>query len=231
MNLSKYDEWKDTDAVKLMIYFLDAIVTESIEKLERMRDSEDRERNMEFYFMQRAYQFMKNHRALGLGVLGYHTMLQQKNVPFSSEEARALNKEVHESIQQSAEEATKELADMFGEPEVLKGYGKRNTTLTAIAPTKTSSAILGGVSQGIEPIFSNCYIADFAKAKVTKKNEELRKVLQKHGKDTEEVWSSIIKSDGSVQHLDFLTDHEKAVFLTFYEIAPEEIIDQAADRQ
>lgn len=231
MNLVKYDEWKKTDAVQTMIYFLDTLVSESIEKLEAMRDSGIHELEMTFMFMKRAYRFLTRHRALGLGTLGYHTMLQDKMMPFESQEARDINVEIHQFIQEKAYKASEELADMFGEPEVLEGYGRRNTTLMAIAPTKSSSNILGGVSQGIEPLFSNYYIADLAKLKVEVKSEALIKVLKEHEKDIPDVWNSINKADGSVQHLDFLTEHEKNVFKTMQEINPYSIIDHAADRQ
>lgn len=231
MNLKKYDDWKDTDAVETLVYFLDSVVTESLEKLEAMRDSEDHEKETTFFFMKRAYRFMKRHRALGMGVLAYHTMLQDKMIPFESGEARELNKEVHKVIEEKAYKASKELAGLFGEPEVLEGYGRRNTTLMACAPTKSSSLLAGGVSQGIEPLFSNYYIADFAKLKVEVKSSALEKLLQEYGKDTPDVWDSISKNDGSVQHLDFLSEHEKNVFKTMQEISPKEIIDHAADRQ
>ena len=120
---------------------------------------------------------------------------------------------------------------MFGEPEVLKGYGRRNTTLMAIAPTKSSSFILGQVSQSIEPEFSNYYVKDLSKTKMTIKNPYLKKHLQEIGKDTDEVWESIRLADGSVQHLDFLEDKIKIVFKTFAEISPYTIIDQASIRQ
>ena len=123
------------------------------------------------------------------------------------------------------------MAMMFGEPELLKGYGRRNTTLMAIAPTKSSSFILGQVSQSIEPEFSNCYVKDLAKMKVTIKNPFLLKLLQEKGEDKPEVWDQIRNNDGSVQKLDVLTDEEKEVFKTFAEINPEAIINQAATRQ
>jgi ribonucleoside-diphosphate reductase alpha chain len=119
----------------------------------------------------------------------------------------------------------------FGEPEVLEGYGMRNTTTMAIAPTKSSSFILGQVSQSIEPEFSNCYVKDLAKMKVTIKNPYLLKLLEEKGMNTDEVWDTIKIADGSVQHLDFLTPAEKDVFKTFAEINPYIIIDQAAVRQ
>lgn len=231
MNLKTYDYWKNTDAVETLVYFLDSVVSESIEKLEAMRDSGDPEKEMTFFFMKRAYRFMKRHRSLGMGTLAYHTMLQDKGIPFESQEARELNKEVHKFIQEKAYKASEELAALLGEPEVLEGYGRRNTTLMAIAPTKSSSLIAGGVSQGIEPLFSNYYIADFAKLKVAVKSEALVKVLQTYGKDNADVWESISKNDGSVAHLDFLTEHEKNVFKTMQEISTLEIINQCADRQ
>ena len=126
--------------------------------------------------------------------------------------------------------ASEELAKLFGEPELLKGYGRRNTTLNAIAPTKSSSFILGQVSQSIEPEFSNCYVKDLAKMKVTIKNPYLWKLLQDKGEDKPEIWDQIRNNDGSVQKLSVLTDEEKEVFKTFSEINPEAIINQAATR-
>jgi len=123
------------------------------------------------------------------------------------------------------------LAELLGEPEYLKGWGRRNVTLNAIAPTTSSAFILGQVSQSIEPLFSNCYVKDLAKMKVTVKNPILKKLLQSMGMDTKEVWDSIRKHDGSVQHLEFLTDEEKDVFRTFAEINQSSIINQAAIRQ
>ena len=123
------------------------------------------------------------------------------------------------------------MAEVFGEPSVLEGYGMRNTTTMAIAPTKSSSFILGQVSQSIEPEFSNCYVKDLAKMKVTIKNPYLKKLLEEKGQDTPDVWDSIKNRDGSVQHLEFLTQEEKEVFKTFSEINPFTIVDQAAVRQ
>ena len=231
MNLLHYDEWKNTDAVETMIYFLDAVMTEFLTKLERLRDSDAIEDNKAFEFMERAYTFAKDNRALGLGALGWHSYLQSKMIPFESVEATKLNAWIFRHIQERSLEASKELADKYGEPEVLKGYGRRNTTLTAVAPTTSSAFILGQVSQSIEPIWSNNYVKDVAKAKVTIRNPHLQEVLATYGKDTREVWNSIRDHDGSVQHLAFLSDHEKDVFKTFSEINQYVIIDQAAIRQ
>lgn len=231
MNLMHFDEWKDTDAVETMIYFLDAVMSEFIEKLEAMRDSEEAEKRNAFTLMERAYNFAKEHRALGLGVLGWHSYLQSKMIPFESVEASQLNIRIFRNLQKKSLKASKELAELFGEPEIMKGYGRRNSTTLAVAPTTSSAFILGQVSQSIEPIWSNTYVKDVAKAKVTIRNPHLKEVLKKYGKDTRETWNNIRDNDGSVQHLDFLTDHEKEVFKTFSEIDQYVVLDQAAVRQ
>jgi ribonucleoside-diphosphate reductase alpha chain len=171
------------------------------------------------------------HRALGLGVLGWHSYLQSKMVAFESRTAAKKNLEIAKTLRERTYKASAELAAKFGEPELLKGYGRRNTTLMAIAPTKSSSSILGQVSQSVEPEFSNYYVKDLAKSKTTIKNPFLKKILEDMNKDTPEVWDSIQKADGSIQHLDFLTEVIKEVFKTFAEINPEAIIDQAGVRQ
>lgn len=231
MNVLHYKEWKNTDAVKTMIYFLDAVMSEFISKLEDMRDSDNEEDTLAFMFMKKAYKFAKENRALGLGALGWHSFLQSNMLPFESMEATKYNAWIFKHIQEQAVEASEELAEMFGEPKILKGYGRRNVTLTAVAPTKSSSFILGQVSQGIEPIWSNNYVLDMAKNKVTMRNSYLKEVLKSYDKDTREVWNDIRAMDGSVQHLDFLTNHEKDVFKTFGEINQYAIIDQASIRQ
>ena len=231
VNLLHYDKWKNTDAVETMVYFLDAVITEFVEKLETYRDSDTREDKQTFLFMERAYNFAKENRALGLGVLGWHSLLQSKMLSFDSQEAYNLNNEIFRTIKEKSYAASGELADRFGEPEVLKGYGRRNATLNAIAPTTSSAFILGQVSQGIEPIWSNIYVKDIAKIKTTIKNPYLESLLEEKGKNTPEVWRNIRDYDGSVQHLDFLTDGEKDVFKTYSEIDQLDIIYQAANRQ
>ena len=231
MNALHYDEWKDTDAVQTMIYFLDAVMSEFIEKLEAMRDSEDAEYRDAFHFMERAYNFATENRALGLGVLGWHSLLQSKMIAFESVEASLLNEEIHKIISERAKEASQELADLFGEPEVLKATGFRNATTMAIAPTTSSAFIIGQVSQSIEPLFSNYYVKDMSKIKTTIKNKYLEDLLDKKGQNTAKVWDDIKNHDGSVQHLDFLSEHEKNVFKTFAEINQYEIINQASVRQ
>lgn len=231
LNLLYYDEWKDTDAVETLTYFLDAVMSDFLIRLESFRDSGDKRKKQVFLFMERAYNFAKANRALGIGVLGWHSLLQSKMYSFDSKEAFDLNKEVFELIKDQTYKASAKLAEEYGEPEVLKGYGRRNATLMAIAPTTSSAFILGQVSQSIEPIWSNCYVKDIAKMKVTIKNPFLEKLLQEKGMDTREIWQSIKEADGSVQHLEGLTEEEKNVFKTFSEINQEVVINQAADRQ
>ncbi len=231
INVVHFDSWKDTDAVETLVYFLDAVMEEFILKLEGYRDSENRERRNEFVFLERAYNFAKQNRALGLGALGLHSLFQSKMYAFESAEAQKLNVEIFKFIHEKAYKASEDLASKFGEPEVLKGYGRRNTTLMAVAPNTSSAFILGQVSQGIEPIWSNCYVKDIEKMKVTIKNPVLEKILEEKGQNTKEVWQTIRDRDGSVQHLECLSMEEKIIFQTFAEIDQYAVIDQAAARQ
>ncbi len=231
MNVLHYDEWKDTDAVETMTFFLDAVVSEFLTKIENIRDDGTIEGKRGFFYLEKAYNFAKRQRALGLGVLGWHSLLQSKNLAFDTKESAKLNVEVFKLIKEKSYKASEDLANIFGEPEYLEGYGRRNVTLNAIAPTTSSAFILGQVSQSIEPIWSNCYVKDVAKLKVTIKNPVLKKLLQELGKDTKQVWDSIKKKDGSAQHLDFLSAEQKDVFRTFAEINQASIINQAAIRQ
>jgi len=231
MNVLHYDEWKDTDAVETMTYFLDAVVTEFLTKIEDLKSDGSIEGNRAFLYLEKAYNFAKRQRALGLGVLGWHSLLQSKGLGFDTKESARLNVEVFKNIKEKSYNASSELAEKFGEPDYLKGYGRRNVTLNAIAPTTSSAFILGQVSQSIEPIWSNCYVKDVAKMKVTIKNPILKTLLIEMGKDTKEVWDTIKKKDGSVQHLDFLSDEQKDVFRTFAEINQSSIVNQAAVRQ
>jgi ribonucleoside-diphosphate reductase alpha chain len=219
LNLLHYDEWKGTDAVETMVFFLDAVMEDFIRRVEGIP------------FMQRAYNFAVRHRALGLGVLGWHSLLQSKRIPIESMDAYRLNTEVFRTIRDRAYNASMDLARRFGEPEYLQGYGRRNATLLAIAPTKSSSFILGQVSPSIEPFMSNYHVKDLAKVKTTFKNPYLQQVLRERGKDTDEVWQSIAAHDGSVQHLDFLSDEERDTFKTFSEISQMTLVQQAAQRQ
>lgn len=219
INLLHYDEWKNTDAVEVLIMFLDTVVTDMLERLSSSHYS---------LFMERVVNFARDHRALGLGVLGYSSYLMANSIPFESREAARFNYNVFKLIRERAESASVELGNQFG---TVFGTNRRNTTLLAVAPTKSSSFILGQVSQGIEPLMSNYFINNTAKAVSIYKNPYLDELLTSIGHNTPEVWKSILDADGSVQHLDFLSDHYKNVFRTFAEINPESIIDQAAARQ
>ena len=219
LNLELYDEWESTKTVEYSIWFLDAVLQEFIEKSKNN------------HYLKSANNFAEKHRALGLGVLGWHSYLQKNNIPFEGLEAKGLTDRIFRNISEKANESSKELANIYGEPEVLKGYGKRNATLMAIAPTTSSSSILGQVSAGIEPFSSNYYKAGLAKGNFIRKNKYLQKLLQEKGIDKEETWRSIMINAGSVQHLDPLEEHEKLVFKTFSEISQLELIQQASIRQ
>jgi len=219
MNLEKWEEWKDTDAVEFLVFFLDAVMTEFIDKTEGMK------------FMDAPRKFAINQRALGVGVLGWHSLLQSKMIAFESMEAKFLNSQVWKFIRDHADKASATLADMLGEPPILKGYGRRNTTTLAVAPTTSSSFILGQVSPSIEPQNSNYYVKDLAKGKFTYRNPYLKQLFKDKGKHDDDTWKSVLMKGGSVQHLDFLTQEEKDVFKTFGEISQKEIIIQAAQRQ
>lgn len=219
MNLELFDEWKDTDAVQMAIFFLDAVLSEFIDKT---KDN---------FYLREARNFAMKHRALGLGALGYHSYLQKNMIPFESMEAKQFNAKAFKHIREQADIATKELANIYGEPELLQEYGRRNTTLLAIAPTTSSSAILGQTSPGIEPFASNYYKAGLAKGNFMRQNKYLKKLLAEKGLDNEDVWRDIMLNHGSVQQLEALSQEEKDVFKTFKEISPMEIITQAAQRQ
>ena len=219
LNAAHYDEWKDTDTVGDMVMFLDTVMTDFIKRCDNMPH------------MQRALAFARRHRALGIGVLGWHTLLQRKNLTWGSMEAARLNVNLFRQINQQAHAASRQMAIDFGEPEVLAGYGRRHTTLTAVAPTMSSATILGQVSKGIEPRLDNYHIVDTDKLKYTFRNQELMSVLKRHNMDTLTVWDSILHNQGSVQHLGFLTEHEREVFKTMSEISPMDLVTQAAQRQ
>src|SRR5690606_751059 len=175
--------------------------------------------------------FAKNHRALGLGVMGWHSYLQKNHISFESLDAKMLTNKISNELQEKSLKASQALARIYGDHEVSKGYGRRNTTLLAIAPTTSSSAILGQTSPGIEPFSSNYYKAGLAKGNFMRKNKYLKKLLKEKELDTEETWRSIMLNHGSVQHLAELSQQEKDVFKTFKEISQYEIILQASIRQ
>jgi ribonucleoside-diphosphate reductase alpha chain len=221
MNLETWDEWKDTDAVETLVYFLDAVMSEFIEKTEGMK------------FMEAPRKFAVNQRALGVGVLGWHSLLQSKMIPFESMEAKMLNNQIWKTIREKSDKATEEMAQLFGEAPIYQESKnkRRNTTTLAIAPTTSSSFILGQASPSIEPLNSNYFVKDLAKGKFTYKNPYLKFLLKEKNKDDDETWKSILVKGGSVQHLECLNENEKNVFKTFGEISQKEIVIQAAQRQ
>ena len=219
MNLELYDEWKDTEAVKLAVFFLDAVLQEFIVKTEGN------------YYLSPANKFAKKHRALGLGVLGWHSYLQKNMIPFEGMVAKQKTVEIFKYLQDKSNKATEDLARIYGEPELLKGYGRRNSTLLAIAPTTSSSAILGQTSPGIEPFSSNYYKAGLSKGNFMRKNKYLDMLLTEKNINNEDTWRSIMLNGGSVQHLKDLSYEEKQVFKTFKEISQLEIVQQASIRQ
>lgn len=214
INLLHWDEILETDAIEVYTLFLNAVMDEFVTKSATMPG------------MSRAHRFAKNHRAIGLGVLGWHTYLQSKLIEFESMDAKFLNIQIFKTLKERSEAASRELCEIGNVKSIRPGYA--NTTLLAIAPTKSSSFIHGQVSMGIEPIKSNYFIKDLAKSKTVYKNPFLLLELEKYGLNNEEIWDSILKKDGSVQHLDFPT---KGVFKSFIEISPKEIIIQAGQRQ
>jgi len=214
INLLHWDEIKDTDAIETYTLFLNAVMDEFILKSEHMPG------------MKRAYRFAERHRAIGVGVLGYHSLFQSKLIEFDSLQAKGLNHEIFTTLKEKTERGSKWLHDHREVRSLRDGYA--NTTLIAIAPTKSSSFILGATSMGIEPIKSNYFIKDLAKIKTAYKNPYLQEELEKYGLNTSTIWKSILQKDGSVQHLDFPT---KEVFKSFVEISPKEIVLQAAQRQ
>jgi ribonucleoside-diphosphate reductase alpha chain len=221
LNLAKYDEWKDTDTIQMSIYFLDGVMQEFIEKTNG-KDS-----------MLRTHNHAKKGRALGLGVMGWHTFLQQKGMPFNSIASTAYTHNIFSHIRNEAETASRQLAVEYGEPTWCRGTGMRNTHLLAIAPTVSNSVITGGISAGIEPLPANIYTFNGAKGTFIRKNKVLETLLESKGENKEQWWDQMLKDNGSVQGLpdNVLTPEEKELFLTFPEINQLELVRQAAIRQ
>ena len=220
LNLAKYDEWKNTDVVETAVYFLDGVMQEFIDKTEGKAS------------MKRTNRHAVKGRALGLGVMGWHTFLQQKDLPFNSIASTAWTHTIFSQIKLKAESASRKLAEEYGEPLWCKGTGMRNTHLLAIAPTVSNSRI-SGCSAGIEPQPANVYTFNGAKGTFIVKNSELVKRLKKNNYNTEKVWDQILADNGSVQNLpsEILNEDDKEVFLTFSEINQLGLVQQAAIRQ
>ena len=218
MNLTKWDDWKDSDAVFDSIVFLDCVAQEFIDLAKEIPGLENAVRGTE------------RGRPLGLGALGFHTLLQMKGLPLDSVETMILNEEIFKHMRQEAERATKYLADLLGEPQYCKGLGRRNTHLLAVAPNTSSALLCGGVSQGIEPVVANVYNQPSAAGEIYRVNPVFLELAKKRVGWSDELVKSIIENNGSVQHLDWLTEHEKRVFLTAYEVDQRVLLRLAGQR-
>jgi len=221
LNLAKYDEWKDTDTVEVATWFLDGVMQEFIDK-SNGKDS-----------LKRTHAHAKKGRALGLGVMGWHTYLQQKQLPFNSIASTAHTHNIFSDIKNKAERASRDLAQEYGEPLWCKGTGMRNTHLLAIAPTVSNSVITGGISAGIEPLPANIYTFNGAKGTFIRKNKVLETLLESKKENKNKWWDQMLADGGSVQNLPdtILSPDEKEMFLTFPEINQLELVRQAAIRQ
>lgn len=220
MNLVHFDEWKDTDAVEVLLNLLDTFLLDFIAKNEHNP------------LMQRTVNFAREQMAVGIGASGYHSYLQMNMIPLESMEAKFKNTEIFGKLKDMSYKASEKMALEYGKAPMLKDdkYKRRHVTLNAIAPNTSSSEIVGQWSQSIEPVYSNYFIKALAKSKHSQKNVFLEELLIVKEKNTEDVWESIKNNNGSVQHLDFLSDLEKSVFKTFPEISPMELLIQNATR-
>ena len=234
VNLDRYEEWKNSNLIYDATWFLDGVLEEFIQKAKNMKGFENSVRSAE------------KGRALGLGVLGWHTMLQKNGIAFESMLAQFKTREIFSKIKIETERASRALAEVYGEPLWCVGTGMRNTHLRAVAPTVSNSKLAGNVSPGIEPWAANVFTEQSAKGTFIRKNKELKKVLRKLGIDTKETWDKILEDGGSVQdieqldrwnydHTGRLTEEDgepvKNVFKTFKEINQLELVRQAGIRQ
>lgn len=219
LNLARWDEWKATDTVQLAIWFLDGILEEFITKAKNIP------------WFSRAVASAVAGRAIGLGVMGFHSYLQEHMMPIDHYDTFSLNAKMFSRIRSEAEKATKALAEEYGEPEWCKGFGRRNTHLLAVAPTVSNSTISGNISAGVEPWAANIFVQKSAKGSFIQINKELEKILEKNNKNNQEIWKSILTNEGSVQHLNFLTKEEKEVFLTARELNQFSLVKLAGQRQ
>lgn len=218
MNLTKWREWKDTDAVFDAIVFLDCVASEFISLAKNIPG------------LEKAVRGTVRGRPLGLGTLGFHTLLQMESAPMDSVDAMLLNEEIFSYMRKEAERATTFLAEVLGEPEYCKGLGRRSTHLLAVAPNTSSALLCGGVSQGIEPVVANVFNQPSAAGEIYRVNPVFLDLAKKRVGWSDELVKSIIDNNGSVQHLEWLTEHEKRVFLTAYEIDQRVLIRLAGQR-
>jgi len=248
LNLAKYDEWKDTDLIYTSTVFLDGVLEEFIQKAKNMKGFENSVRSAE------------KGRALGLGVLGWHSYLQQKGIPFEGLRAQFETRKIFSQMKIESERASRDLATEFGEPLWCRDTGFRNTHQRAVAPTVSNAKLSGNASSSCEPWAANVFTEQTAKGTFIRKNPELEKVLKKMSKNTKATWDNILQDGGSVQGLDFLDtwwyhngkliefdlnenslaenkidpsdlDSVKDVFKTFKEINQLELVKQAGIRQ
>jgi ribonucleoside-diphosphate reductase alpha chain len=242
LNLAKYDEWKDTDLIYTSTYFLDGVLSEFIQKAKNMKGFENAVRSAE------------KGRALGLGVLGWHTYLQQRGIPFEGMPAQFETRKIFSQMKIESERASRDMASEYGEPLWCRDSGFRNTHLRAIAPTVSNSKLSGDVSSGIEPWAANVFTEQTSKGTFIRRNSELEKLLKKVGINTKEIWDKILEDGGSIQDIEELdnwcfvngkailceevlsedkhkTFNVKDVFKTFKEINQLDLVRQAGIRQ
>ena len=219
LNLEKYDEWKDDkNFINDIMRFLDNVLTDFIDRApEQFKDAK--------------YSAMRE-RSVGLGVMGLHSYFQKNMIPLESVMSKVWNKKIFKNIQEKADQASKDLADERGAcPDAAEyNFKERFSNKTAIAPTASISIICGGASPGVEPVAANSYTHKTLSGSYNVRNRYLEKVLEKHGKNDDETWSSITTNQGSISHLDFLTDLEKKVFKTAFELNQNWIVELGADR-
>ena len=226
LNLAKYDEWKDTNLIYDSIWFLDGVMEEFIHRAKGLRGFEN------------AVRSAQKGRAVGLGVLGWHTYLQEKGIPFEGLLSQYETRRIFSQIKIESDRASRNLGDTYGEPLWCTGTGMRNTHLRAIAPTVSNSKLSGNISPGIEPWAANVFTEQSAKGTFIRKNPTLVKFLRKHKLNTEKIWDKILRDGGSVQGIKELNDltftndvPAKDVFKTFKEINQLELVNQAGIRQ
>jgi ribonucleoside-diphosphate reductase alpha chain len=219
LNIAKYDEWKNTNIIHDSIWFLDGVLEEFIQRAKYRKGFENAVRSAE------------KGRALGLGVLGWHTYLQEKNIPFEGLLAQFETRRIFSQIKIESERASRNLAEIYGEPLWCRGTGLRNTHLRAVAPTVSNSKLSGNVSPGIEPWAANVFTEQSAKGTFIRKNPTLIKVLRKHKLNNRDTWDQILSDGGSVQNIKGLDKDTKEVFKTFKEINQLELVKQAGLRQ
>lgn len=218
LNLSKWDEWKDTDLVFVSTVFLDCVAEDLIRRGSKIKG------------MEKVVRFTEKSRALGLGVMGYHTLLQQKGIPFDSKAADYLNANIFAQIHWQAGDASHWMSSIAGSPEWAP-EGMRNSHLMAIAPTMSTALLVGGVSQGIEPLVANVFNQSSAAGEMARINPVLIDIMKDRDVYDQDTIDDLIDHEGSVQHVIWLDDHEKEVFKTAFEIDQEAILRQASKRQ